>query len=86
MLAGYLAMKPKFTMNATSIAYADNLALVRNSWTLSAMDPTGQPIAMAAIAFEVLRKQPDGSWRFLIDQPFAAKISPMIFLRRVCCP
>ena len=72
MMEQFMALKPKFTMQITSLAPAENLALVRNRWTLDATGPDGEPIAMNGTAFEVMRRQADGTWLWLIDQSFAA--------------
>jgi len=33
--------------------------------------PDGQPTAMAGKAIEVVRRQADGTWRFIVDDPWA---------------
>jgi ketosteroid isomerase-like protein len=45
-----------------------DLALLSNSWTF---EIGGVPVASAVTA-EVAKRQPDGSWRYLIDNPYAA--------------
>ena len=49
----------------------EDLALVYNDWTLSATGADGNPIERSGKAIEVVRRQPDGSWRFAIDDPTA---------------
>lgn len=72
MMEQFMALKPRFTMQITSLATAENVALVRNRWTLDATGPDGEPVSMNGTAFEVMRRQADGTWLWLIDQPFAA--------------
>jgi ketosteroid isomerase-like protein len=45
-----------------------DLALLSNEWTL---ELDGNPVASGATA-EVARRQNDGSWRYVIDNPFGA--------------
>jgi ketosteroid isomerase-like protein len=42
-------------------------------WQLTATGPDGSPISMTGHSAEVARRQPDGSWRFVIDNPFVAE-------------
>jgi uncharacterized protein (TIGR02246 family) len=65
VLAGYLSTGASITMNESVAFEAGDLALVHWSWTMGF--PDGRE-AVGATA-EVLRRQPDGSWRFLIDNP-----------------
>jgi ketosteroid isomerase-like protein len=46
-----------------------DLALVYNDWTLSATGADGSPIERSGKAIEVMRRQPDGTWRVAIDDP-----------------
>jgi len=71
-LAGLAAMRPRFTMTVTrTVRTADDLAVAYNDWQLAAVDPEGKPVAMAGRAVEVSRRQPDGTWLYAIDDPFA---------------
>jgi ketosteroid isomerase-like protein len=38
---------------------------------MSATPPGASPIERSGKAMEVMRRQPDGSWRVAIDDPFA---------------
>jgi uncharacterized protein (TIGR02246 family) len=49
----------------------EDLALVYNDWHLSAKRPDGQPVEASGKAIEVVRRQPDGTWRFILDDPYA---------------
>jgi len=71
-LAGFVAMKPKVTMNVTKVVRAgDDLAVLYNEWSLTAKGSDGNPIAMSGKALEIVRRQPDGTWLFAVDDPFA---------------
>lgn len=65
VLQGYLDSGASITMNDSVAFEAGNLALVHWSWTMKFPDGRTAEGATA----EVLRKQDDGSWKFVIDNP-----------------
>jgi len=65
VLQGYLDSGASITMNDSVAFEAGAIALVHWSWTMNF--PDGR-VAQGATA-EVLRKQDDGSWKFVIDNP-----------------
>ena len=42
---------------------AEGLALLYGQWTL------GPPVSAEGLSTEVVRRQPDGDWKFVIDNP-----------------
>ncbi len=71
-LAGLVAMKPKLKMGIKKVVTAgDDLAVVYNDWSLSAVGPDGTALDMVGKAIEIVRRQPDGTWRFVVDDPWA---------------
>ena len=48
-----------------------DLAMVYNDWHMSGKRADGQPVEASGKALEVVRRQPDGTWRFILDDPFA---------------
>lgn len=71
-LAEFAAMKPKIKMNVTKVVKAGgDLAVLYNNWALSAKGPDGATINMEGKAIEIVRRQPDGTWLFVVDDPFA---------------
>jgi len=65
VLAGYLSTGASIAMNDSVSFEAGELALVHWAWTMTF--PDGR-VAEGATA-EVLRRQSDGSWKFIIDNP-----------------
>jgi len=51
------------TLNDSVVFEADDIALVHWSWTVG----KGDGSSMEGVSAEVLRRQPDGSWKFIID-------------------
>jgi uncharacterized protein (TIGR02246 family) len=65
-LAGFVAMQPKLKMNVTRvIPIGSDLAMLYNDWSMVA---GGR--AAAGKAIELMRRQADGTWRFVLDAPF----------------
>jgi ketosteroid isomerase-like protein len=52
---------------------AGGVALVVNRWSLRGQGPEG-PVEMGGRSADVLRRQGDGSWRVLIDDPWGATV------------
>ena len=53
----------------TDCVIVDDVALVANQWTVTGQLPDGGVHREAGVSADVLRRQPDGSWLILIDQP-----------------
>jgi uncharacterized protein (TIGR02246 family) len=69
-LAGFIAMKGKLDLKVTRVLEASDLALVTTVWSFAGTGPDGEPVKLAAKSADVLRRQADGSWRFVIDNPW----------------
>jgi uncharacterized protein (TIGR02246 family) len=69
-LSGLLASKPKITLKPQTLAVSGETGLVTAQWELSGTAPDGKPIQMAGRSAEVLRRQADGTWLFVIDWPW----------------
>ncbi len=68
-LGGFLALNGPIAMATTAIIPAGDLALLHATWTLDGTGPDGGPVALAGRSSEVIRRQADGTWRFIIDSP-----------------
>ena len=70
--AGLLALRPHFDLRVAQVLIADDLALLLSPWTMSGTLPDGTPLALQGTTSDVVRRQPDGSWRFIIDHPMGS--------------
>ena len=69
-LAGFIAMKGTLDLKVTRVLEASDLALVIGVWSFTGTGPEGEPLTLTGHNADVLRRQADGSWRFVIDNPW----------------
>lgn len=73
-LAGFAALKPSLTSEVERVVEAGDVALYCARWNLRGTDPAGKPVQMSGRSSDVLRKQPDGTWRIAVDNPWGTDI------------
>ena len=49
---------------------ADEIAFVSSKWTLKGTDPSGAPVDLSGQTADVVRRQADGNWLMVIDNPY----------------
>ena len=69
-LSGFISMKGKLDLKVTRVLQASDLALVAAVWSFTGTGPDGAPVNLAAKSADVLRRQTDGSWRVVVDNPW----------------
>jgi uncharacterized protein (TIGR02246 family) len=72
-LDGFVALNGKLDLTVTRVLEAGDLALVLGDWSFIGTAPDGEPVKLAAKNADVLRRQADGSWRFVIDNPWGTE-------------
>ncbi|WP_026735878.1 YybH family protein [Fischerella sp. PCC 9605] len=63
-LTPFATVKAIFDFNIKQVIQSGDIALMHTEWKISS------PQQMSVYAIEVARRQPDGSWRWLIGDPF----------------
>ena len=69
-LRGFIDMNGKLDLKVKRVLRASDLALVTTEWSFSGTGSNGKRVDMTAKSADVLRQQPDGTWRFVIDNPW----------------
>jgi len=65
-----IAMKAVMDMgDVTVVPLDDNLAVLHHDWRATMTGPDGKPVEMTGKATEIVRRQADGTWLFLLDDP-----------------
>jgi uncharacterized protein (TIGR02246 family) len=72
-LKEFLALRGKIDMETHYAFEAGDTALLRCHWSVVGTGPDGKVLEMQGNGVEVLRRQSDGTWRFIIDHPFGAE-------------
>jgi ketosteroid isomerase-like protein len=70
MFAEFIAMKPSFTYSGHEVVHAGDLALHISPWRMTRAGSDGAPIEQRGLSLAVLRRQADGRWLMVIDQPY----------------
>ena len=63
-LAPFATVKAVFDFNIQQVIESGDIALMHTKWKISSPQP------MSVYAIEVARRQPDGTWCWLIGDPF----------------
>jgi len=70
-LAGFLALKLPIHLERKRVLTHGEVALVSSTWKLAGSGPDGNPVDLSGNTTEVIHRQPDGTWRYIIDDPFS---------------
>lgn len=67
---GFFALAPTFTYSGHEVVIAGDTAVHFAPWTMKGTAPDGSEILQHGLSVAVLRRQADGGWRMVIDNPF----------------
>jgi len=70
----FMGMAPSIVVTDHDIVQSGDIAIHASTWTMSAKAPDGSAIEQAGFSTVVLRKQSDGRWLIVIDNPFGAHL------------
>ena len=68
----FVALKGEFNLQPPKVFQAGDIALLFARWTLKGTDRGGNAVELAGQTSDVIRKQSDASWLFVIDKPNGA--------------
>ena len=69
-LHGFIGLNGKLDLKVKRVLKASDLALITTEWSFSGTGSDGKHVDITSKSADVLRQQPDGSWRFVIDNPW----------------
>jgi ketosteroid isomerase-like protein len=67
-LQAFIDTGGKLKCSGSAVIPLGDIALTHNKWTLDGDTP------MEGVTAEVVRKQPDGTWKYAIDNPFGGGV------------
>ena len=70
MFAGFIAARARFTFLGHEVIQAGDVAVHFTPWRMTGTGPDGSPISGGGLSVAVLRRQPDGQWLMVIDDPY----------------
>lgn len=74
--AGFMAINPQITVTAHNVIQNGDIALHSSTWTMTGQAPDGSAIEQSGFSTVVLRRQSDGQWLMVIDNPFGNHVVP----------
>jgi ketosteroid isomerase-like protein len=57
-LGGFIAMKPRITLDVKKLAETEGIALTTSKWVLEGTGPDGKPLTIEGQSAEIARRQP----------------------------
>ena len=69
VLAGFIAVRRSFDLEIGRAVQTGDIALLVSSWKLEG-EQRGEPYETSGRTADIVRRQPDGSWRLVIDSPY----------------
>jgi len=71
-LAQVCALKPDLQAQRSAGFIVGDMCSWVDEWTLKATLPDGSLLEMNGVSSDILKKQPDGTWAYLVDNPYGA--------------
>jgi ketosteroid isomerase-like protein len=69
MFAGFIAAKAHFSFLGHELIQAEDIALHLTPWRMAGVAPDGTALAASGLSVAILRRQPNGRWLMVIDNP-----------------
>ena len=66
--AGLLDLHPTFELDVARVLHCDDVALLLSPWRMSGT-ADGERIEIQGTTTDLVRRQSDGTWQFVIDNP-----------------
>ena len=73
-LSRFIALKPTMATEAHQLIQSGDIAQYISHWSLKGRDPDGKEIQMKGTSSDILRRQADGRWLIVLDNPWGAAL------------
>ncbi|MFC3961545.1 YybH family protein [Nocardia jiangsuensis] len=75
--AAFAAVHPDFRYDhGHEVMITGDIAVHIAPWTMNGTAPDGTPVAQSGLSVATLRRQVDGGWKIVLDNPFGARLVP----------
>lgn len=74
MFAGMAAVNPVFEYAGHEVIVNGDIAVHIAPWSMTGKTPDGQELGQSGLSIAVLRRQPDGGWKMVIDNPHGGRL------------
>ena len=69
VLTVFFTFRGQIRMETRKAVRTAGVGLLKGYWSLNGTAPDGSPLTLEGLSTEVVRQQPDGTWRYVIDLP-----------------
>ena len=73
-IQGFLSRKGQMKIEIKEVFQAGDIALLLSRWTIKGTDPVDASVERTGQTSDVARRQSDGSWLLVIDNPYGADV------------
>lgn len=70
----FASVDPRFTYSGHEVIVQGDIALHIAPWAMTGVLPDGQNIEQSGLSVAVARRQEDGSWKMVIDNPHGSRL------------
>jgi len=67
-------MNGKIESKVNGVIQTSDIALINTEWSFNGIGPDGKAVTIIGKATDVLRRQSDGNWWILIDNPWGTNL------------
>ncbi|MGH8589491.1 MAG: YybH family protein [Gammaproteobacteria bacterium] len=69
VLAGLIGRKARLQGRVIKVIPAGDVALLYTDWQGTTVNPAGKTVEIRHKAIEIVRRQPDGTWKLIVGDP-----------------
>ena len=72
--AEFASISPVFTYSGHEVIVAGDTAVHFAPWSMEGTDPAGNPVSGTGLSVAILKRQSDGGWKMVIDNPYGNRL------------